>query len=245
MPAERVAPNKGVDDVEAGPPSPPASPKKAAAEPPSFSFTATVQTPKLSAESVALTLDTSGQHTLSWTEPLSLKGSGDALPAGSCNLYLFPAVNGTPVSGELLSVLQELLLAADVDESSKLFDVSDAVGAFPIHAVTVANTNDAIVMSGMLLEAKPSLLTQVHAMHRAGFPLFTGESSLHICCVNKRVDLLNKMIDLASERLTEEEVSGLWKKHDLICSTDLSSPRFPPPRRLAICISFYGVRSFF
>ena len=86
---------------------------------------------------------------------------------------------------------------------------SDAVGAFPIHAVTVANTEDAIVMSGMLLEARPQLLTQVHALHRAGFPLFTGESSLHICCVNKRVDLLNKMIDLAATKLTKEE-AGLW-----------------------------------
>ena len=92
---------------------------------------------------------------------------------------------------------EEVVLAAATDKSSKLFDEPDAVGAYPIHAVTVANTDDAIVMSGMLLDAKPELLTQVHGMHRAGFPLFAGESSLHICCVNKRVDLLNKMIEIA------------------------------------------------
>lgn len=217
MPHIRVTPKSGdgeeEKDLEAVTPSPPAPPSPSARKattklPPTYTFTATVATPNLSSESVTLTLDTTGQHTLSWTEPLTLKGGNDTLPAGSCNLYLFPAVDGKPVSGGILAVLKEVVLAAATDKSSKLFDEPDAVGAYPIHAVTVANTDDAIVMSGMLLDAKPELLTQVHGMHRAGFPLFTGESSLHICCVNKRVDLLNKMIEIASTRLPKEEVSS-------------------------------------
>ena len=88
----------------------------------------------------------------------------------------------------------------------------DAVGALPIHAITVANTDEAVALSGELNEAMPDrLLGQVHVLHRAGFPLFTGESSLHICCVNKREDLLCKMIDLVRTKLTSKQATELFQ----------------------------------
>ena len=93
MPHLRVTPKGGSveeeEDLEAVSPAPPASPlnsRKTAQLPPSFTFTATVATPKLSNDKVTLTLDTAGQHTLSWTEPLSIKGAEETLPAGDAAL---------------------------------------------------------------------------------------------------------------------------------------------------------------
>ena len=93
-----------------------------------------------------VTWDGSAQHTLSWAEDLSLRGEPNsvALPAGSCNLYLFPAIDGAgPASDRGLHVLQQLILAVAQDTSMgslNYFDIPDEVGAFPIHAITVANT---------------------------------------------------------------------------------------------------------
>ena len=171
-----------------------------------------VATPEFTTASVTVTLDTTGQHTLSWNEALALQSTPDEqLPPGACNLYLFPAVDGTPTNGKLLEVLKSLLLAIATDESCNFFDLPDAVGAFPIHAVTVANTDQAVIMSQELVSARPNLLTQVHAKHRAGFPLFTGESCLHICAVNKREDLLLRMVSIAAEKLSKDEASALFQ----------------------------------
>ena len=94
--------------------------------PPSFMHHAEVSTPQLSTTSTSLTLDTTGQHTLSWTEELSLKATPEAiLPPGSCNLYLFPAVDGVPASGGALDVLKALLLAVVSDPSCHFFEVNE------------------------------------------------------------------------------------------------------------------------
>ena len=41
----------------------------------------------------------------------------------------------------------------------------------------------------------------MHVNHRAGFPLFAGESLLHIACVNQQEELLCLMLQLAEQRL--------------------------------------------
>lgn len=165
---------------------------------------------------VDVVLDTSGQHTLSWSAPIALKGE-QALPPGSCNMYLFPAVilaDGTALvpEGAQLAALKALVVGMTTDPSCNFAKTPDEVGAFPIHAVTVANTEEAINLSEMMFVANPKLLLpQVHAMHRAGFPLFTGESSLHICCVNRREKLLLKLIQLMMSELPREEALALLR----------------------------------
>ena len=52
--------------------------------------------------------------------------------------------------------------------------------------------------ASMVFRANPRLLLQLHVKHRAGFPLFTGESILHVCCVNLHEGLLCELIDLLS-----------------------------------------------
>lgn len=218
----RIGPKKGEGDAAAED-EPPASPSLAkrltsristkAMVPPSYRFTETVSTGEwFTADSVTLTLDTTGQHTLSWDIELTLKASPTVvLPPGACNLYLFPAVDGKPVSDRPLAVLNQLLLAIVLDKACTFFDRSDEVGAFPIHAITVANTDDAVALSGELVTARPSLLTQVHVNHRAGFPLFAGESCLHICAVNVREALFCKMIDLTVSQLPKEQAVALYE----------------------------------
>ena len=167
---------------------------------------------------IEVTLNVEIQHTLSWDveikEMFDRDGDGvpdRMMPEGSCNLYLFPAittartdgVDGTKTivaEGGMLKTLQALIVAVAGDPTCGLFDHPDLVGAMPMHAITVANTPAAIVTSRLAYTAAPHLITQVHAKHRAGFPLFTGESSLHICCVNQQEDLVSKAAPLPLSR---------------------------------------------
>ena len=63
----------------------------------SFKHERTIQVSSLLPHEVVVTLDVSGQHTLSWKTPLRSARAGPnisedvRLPRGSCNLYLYPA----------------------------------------------------------------------------------------------------------------------------------------------------------
>lgn len=196
-------------------PPPPATPSKRATTsklPPSFIFNATVETPAFTSPAVDVKLDATGQHTISWSAQLALKAAPSAVvPPGSCNVYLFPAVDGTPLKGAQLEVLRQLILAIANDRTCRFFDEPDAVGAFLIHAITVANTDDAVELSSDLVSSRPILLTQVHVNHRAGFPLFAGESCLHICAVNRREALFCRMIDLTTRQLGKDQAVALYQ----------------------------------
>ena len=112
---------------------------------------------------VQISLNVAGQHTLSWTTSLTPADGDvqeeDVLPAGSCNLYLFPMItteNGTSLvpQADMLVALQTLFLAIATDVSCTLLDIQDVVGALPMHAITVANTAEAISMAEMMYTAK-------------------------------------------------------------------------------------------
>jgi hypothetical protein len=163
---------------------------------------------------VEATLDTTAQHTLSWKSSITFDGA--TLPTAACNLYTFPlccALGGTndgikfsPTGGQL-KVLKQLLVALAIDEACPFFFQQDEVGAFVMHAIVVCNTEPALELSAEIYRRVPKLLTQTHVLHRAGFPLFTGESSFHICCVNRREDLLCELLQLALDNLTRQEVT--------------------------------------
>ena len=163
---------------------------------------------------VEATLDTTAQHTLSWKSSITFDGA--TLPKASCNLYTFPlccALGGTndgikftPTGGQL-KVLKQLLIALAIDEACPFFFQQDEVGAFVMHAIVVCNTEPALELSAEIYRRVPKLLTQTHVLHRAGFPLFTGESSFHICCVNRREDLLCELLQRALDNLTRQEVA--------------------------------------
>ena len=90
-----------------------------------------------------------------------------------------------------------------------MFDAPDKVGAYPIHALLVGNTEESLSAVWQLMEANPTLLEQTHATSSFGLQLFNGESSLHVAAVNKREELLLKMIDLGESALSSERFATL------------------------------------
>lgn len=188
---------------------------KAAASAARHSYSTTIHVAGLEPSSgVTVSLDVSGQHTLSWDDALSYGGKV-VLPAGTANLYLYPALTTREgerlvPSGPGLQALNGLVLAI-ATSGSGLDEIADEVGAFMQHALTVSNTPQGLVVVEQLLISKPSLLTQVHVNHRVGLPLFAGESSLHICAVNRREELLCRLIELAVEQLETEDVRTLFR----------------------------------
>ena len=142
---------------------------------------------------VDVVLDVRNQHTLSWASDISWTsdspcGGDEGLPSGSCNLYLFPAcTSAAGVSmapqGNALAALEALIIGLATDPGCKLLEIPDFVGAFPPHAIAVANTRESTALASALYAANPQLLRLVHVNQQAGTPLFTGESVLHICAV--------------------------------------------------------------
>ena len=165
--------------------------------------------------------DCSGQHTISWKVPLCVRDEPSvALPAATCNLYQFPTIEPADGSGARPADVREtevlvqllLLLAEDAGtekETTPMFDLSDKVGAYPIHALLVGNTEESLSAVWQLMEANPTLLEQTHATSSFGLQLFNGESSLHVAAVNKREELLLKMIDLGESALSSERFATL------------------------------------
>ena len=78
----------------------------------------------------------------------------------------------------------ELLLAAYTQGA--LLDVPDEVGAYAIHGLAVCNTPESVALVIELYRQRPALMKHLHTSHRAGIPLFVGESTLHIFAVNER-----------------------------------------------------------
>ena len=174
-----------------------------------------LQVAGVSPKELNVRLDTTGQNTLVWDEALEAADGSATLPQGSANLYLFPAIttdDGATVEAEggMLQILQALLLA--VCTETDIFDCqADVVGAMPLHSLMVANTPAAIETCRRVYTANPRLLLQLHRKHRAGFPLFTGESTLHICAVNQQEELLVYLVQLALSSLGREDVRGLLR----------------------------------
>ena len=172
----------------------------------------TLDAPALEPSKLKVFLDVIGQTTISWGSPIALNGvGGSELPAGACNLYLFPTVtltSGTTMrpEGRQLDTLKALLVCIATDPSCDFVETPDVVGAFPIHALLVANTDASIALVELMIRIAPTrLITQTHTDHRAGFPLFTGESNLHVCAVNCREELLCTLIDIMMESVERKE----------------------------------------
>ena len=197
-----------------------------------------LHTSSLAPKRLAVVLDVNTQHTLSWTHNIGPTAEGlapggplanlgmnrdDELPAGSCNLYLYPEVvveggqsarypmGRFRAEGAQLQLLNRMLLEIALSPGSAFFETPDQVGAFVIHALMVCNTRESLDLSWKIYKAVPSLLKQLHVDHRDGFPLFSGESALHICCVNKQEELLCLMLDLAVQKLSAAEFEALLR----------------------------------
>ena len=110
------------------------------------------------------------QHVLIWDEPISIGGM--VLPPGSCNLYSFPAfISREPgqegdqcvPTGKQLELLCRLVLAAVSLQDGRVWcSCVDASGAYPVHALLIANTSPSIALALIILRQLPHLLLQQH-----------------------------------------------------------------------------------
>lgn len=170
---------------------------------------------------VRIMLDVSGQHTLRWAavemrlvdgalQPVHSKECNMSLPAGECNLYTFPLVRmdgaDALLDGDELHALTELILALATDPATaEMMLTPDCVGAYPIHALLVANTEASLGLAMRLFRAEPSLMLQRHTQ---GGP-FVGENCLHIVAANSREEELLEMLGLAVARLPAEQLEAM------------------------------------
>ena len=95
--------------------------------------------------------------------------------------------------------------------SSRLHPPSSQVGAFPIHALTVCNSPESIALVLELCRQRPDLMSLTHVRHRAGMPIFLGESTLHIFAVNQREAELVELVQLAMDGLSVSAARALFR----------------------------------
>ena len=168
---------------------------------------------------IKVKLDSTGQHILSWENPITILPEDDGkfvrLSAGQVNLYFFPMFTDDPkapprklVGGEL-KVLQRLV-AALIAEPCDITGLHDLVGASPVHALLVANNDAALDTVMAMFRAKPNLMYQTHVTARFGDPVFNGENCLIIAAVNRREKQVCEMIEIARQHLQAEERVQLY-----------------------------------
>jgi len=157
---------------------------------------------KVDSKGVKFVFDPTGQATLKWLN--TMKRGSTQLAPGECNLYLFPFVSTK--SGSFKAEDDELDMLVDFFlylGNTAVMTTPDSVGAFPIHALLVANTPESIELTAMLFKANPRLMLQTHAPGP-----FVGEGCLHIGIVNRHEELLCSMLDLATATFGKEELRG-------------------------------------
>ena len=84
------------------------------------------------------------------------------------------------------------------------FMVPDASGAYPLHALLVANTKASIELALRIMELRPDLITQAHGPGR-----FIGENALHILAVNRRYEAFERLVGLACRLLDDSSLRAL------------------------------------
>lgn len=166
---------------------------------------------------VAVQFDIDGPLTLSWDADILLKsrvgkvdeGETD-LPKGACVFYLFPTVftelepRGVQPTQAGVGALRAMISCLALQTSA--FDVSDPVGAFPLHALMVCNTDASIATAMAMYKHRPRWLMQVHAKGP-----YAGESALHIALVNQREEHFISMVRLAMRELLPGQVEDLLR----------------------------------
>lgn len=144
------------------------------------------------------------------------KDAPPALPAGSCNLYLYPKVTpddpsaaSTIVGEDAVAVLDKMVTA--LFTTTDLLDFTDQVGAFPDHALNVSNTAESLRVMQQVYALRPTVMQRAHVPGFTCGALFTHETSLHLFVVNKREQECIQSLKLATQRLSKSDVTELLR----------------------------------
>jgi hypothetical protein len=114
-----------------------------------------------------------------------------------------PKVVTPSAAGEL--VLREILLWLATHTTA--LESHDAVGAYPVHALAVCNTDASLELLMGVLKCKPHLLLDVHS---ASGP-YAGETLLHVAAANRREELLLRLLSFASTSIERRELKALLR----------------------------------
>ena len=134
-----------------------------------------------------------GQFSIEWSEVK------DHFPAGQCNVYTLSDNHGMP---EIEWIIRGL-----AEQHPQVVEVAeDAVGAKLVHSLLVANNDRSVSLAVKLFKMNPRLLLGTHGQHSTNKPVFSGEGSLHIVAVNKRLAAAKAMVRTAVKHLTPAEV---------------------------------------
>ena len=154
-----------------------------------------------------LSLDYTAKHTIAWEAPLG------ELPAGECCVYVYPMVKtvgsaaAVSVGGAQLAALRSALIALVPESSDAASDpmlVADASGARLVHGLLIANNDEALSLAYDMFAARPALLPLPHLEGP-----FVGENALHVLAVNRRHEMLRRLLELAAAHLDDAALSQL------------------------------------
>ena len=216
-----------------------------------------VKVPLHAGKQVEISWSRTRQHILSWEHEISLEVNGEVwtLDPGSCNLYLYPQIvfapNPTvPLANHLkkprrssqagskvhlLKCFNLLLIEALTSEAThQEFALPDATGAFPVLALLVANTPEAVNLARLVYERRPELLLQTHTP----LGIFKGENVLHVLCVNLQEMLLCQMIELAISTFDRGQLRKMFTEQAAGTFFDADPMRFYGSTPLAYAVSF-------
>ena len=102
------------------------------------------------------------------------------------------------LTGKRLAVLGWVVRRMAAEPQSAFYR-RDASGAYPLHALLVANTKASIQLALRIMELRPDLITQAHGAGR-----FAGENALHILAVNRRYEDFERLVHLACSLLDDD-----------------------------------------
>jgi len=122
---------------------------------------------------------------------------------GECNLYQYPTITraGKTETLEEGAELEDLHASVKAlctqTESSKKdpAQIPDKVGAYLLHGLLIANTDDAVELVLDILKERPELLAQAHADGP-----FVGENFVHVLAVNQREDECKRLLEIAVQQ---------------------------------------------
>ena len=163
-------------------------------------------------EQVRVSCKLDGQFSLEWSE---VPGR---FPAGRINLYFL-------LDNHEMPELEWIIRGLTEQHPQVVAQAEDSVGAKLVHGLLLANNERTVQLAVELFEIHPPLLLGTHGQHSDNKPVFSGEASLHIVAVNKRVAAAEAMVRTAVRCLTPaqvlemltQSVTGLFFKEAPMC----------------------------
>ena len=143
--------------------------------------------------SVMVSCRLAGQFSVQWSE------AEGHFPAGQSNLYTLCDEQGKPEIDWIIRGLAK-------QHPQVVEKAEDAVGAKLVHGLLLANSERSVNLAVKLFKINPQLLLGTHGQHSRDKPVFSGEGSMHIVAVNKRLAAAKAMVRTAVRHLTPAQV---------------------------------------